>query len=135
MAIAIGSLDLDAWDVEGDAEVGLTVVGMLTDIAAKSVATSSAVLTGRRLAAAGTTELLTWTGMRERAAREGMAADVRLTEKSEIDCGIVMFCGCERCGSVRVCWRRKRKRERIWEEKTPILIPENPLKLAHSLFY
>lgn len=87
-AVAMGSLDLDAWDDEGDAEVGL-----LMDIAAKSVATSSAVLTGGRLAAAGTTESLTRTGRREDAAREDMAADARLTEKSEIECecGIVTF--------------------------------------------
>ena len=32
--------------------------------------------------------------MRELAAREGMAAEVRLTE-NEIDCGILMFFECE----------------------------------------
>lgn len=92
MAVVMWSLDLDAWDVEGDAEVGLTMVGLLMDIAERSVAMSSAVLTAWRLAAAGTTESLTRTGMRDRAAREGMATDARLTE-SEIEyCGIVMYC-------------------------------------------
>ena len=59
MAVAMGRLDLDAWDVEGDAEVTLTVVGLLMDNAERSVAMSSAVLTVWRLAATGTTVSLT----------------------------------------------------------------------------
>lgn len=106
-----GSMDFDAWDVEGDAEVGLTVVGLLMDIAEKSVAMLSAILTGGRLAAAGTTESLTWTGMREPTAWEDMAADARLAE-NEIECGIVMFCECKRRGNVRVRWRKEEKKKR-----------------------
>ena len=45
MAAATVSLDLDAWDVEGDAEVGLTVVGLSMDMAEYVVARSSTVLT------------------------------------------------------------------------------------------
>lgn len=75
--------------------MGLSVVGLLIDIAARTVAMSSAVLTGMRLAAAGTTESLSWTVMRERAARECMAAPARLTvnddeNDNEKSCGIVM---------------------------------------------
>lgn len=46
MAAMRGSVDFDAWAIDGDAEVGLTVVGSLIDIAEKSVATSAAILTG-----------------------------------------------------------------------------------------
>lgn len=67
------------------------------DIAQRSEAMSSAVLTGGRLAVAGTTESLTKTGMRERAAREGMAAAARLTER-EIDLGIEIILECESIG-------------------------------------
>lgn len=97
------------------------------DMAEKSVAMSSAVLTEGRLAAAGTTESLTRTGMREDAAREGMAADARLTE-SEMSCGIVMLCECKSIGSESFWWRRKRKREKE-RGKPQILIPENPANL------
>ena len=121
----MGSLDFDAMELEEDAEVCLTVVGLLIDIAAKRVATSLAVLTGRRLAVAGTTEPLSWTGMRERAARDCMAAVARLTENDdEMSCGIVMFVECERSGSVSGLWRRKRERGMFWEENNEF-IPSN----------
>lgn len=110
----MGSLDFNAWDVDGDAEVGLTTVGLLMDIAEKSVAMSSAVLTEGRLAAAGTTESLTRTGMREDAAREGMAADAWLTE-NEMSCGIVMLCECKSIGSESFWWRRKEKEKKEGE--------------------
>ena len=45
MAAATVSLDFDAWDVEGDAEVGLTVVGSSMDMAEYMVTMSSTVLT------------------------------------------------------------------------------------------
>ena len=54
--------DFDAWDLDDDAEVGLTTVGLLMDMLDIRAVMSSAVWTwAGRLAAAGTTEPLTWT--------------------------------------------------------------------------
>ena len=46
MAAVTASGDFDALDLEDDAEVDLTVVGLLIDMSERSVAMSSAVLTG-----------------------------------------------------------------------------------------
>ncbi len=78
--------DFDALDIEEAVEVGLTVLSLLMDVSERSMAMSLAVLMGERLAVAGTTEPLTWTGMHELAVRESMVADVRLTE-NELGCG------------------------------------------------
>ena len=58
----IATGDFEAWDLDGDAEVGLTTVGSLMDMLDKRAAMSSADWTwAGRLAVAGTTEPLTWT--------------------------------------------------------------------------
>ena len=60
--LVIATDDFDAWDLDDDAEVGLTTVGSLIDMLDIRAAMSSTVWTwAGRLAAAGTAEPLTWT--------------------------------------------------------------------------